>query len=314
MDRKRFLQLSGLAIASAGVPGILTGASKSATTDLFFDISLAQWSLHRALNDGKLDHLDFPSVAKNEFGISAIEYVNGFFSDKAKDKDYLNEMNSRCDDLGVDQLLIMVDGEGDLALSDEKSRLQAVENHYKWVEAAEYLGCHSIRVNLFGDGSREEQKKAAVDSLGRLTEFAKDYEINVIVENHGGYSSDGQWLTDVMDQVDMVNCGTLPDFGNFCVRREEGDRWQSPCVEEYDAYRGVREMMPYAKGVSAKSYAFSNGKETTIDYQKMLKIIHDAGYTGYIGVEYEGSGLTEYEGVRATKKLLMAAGQKVKRK
>lgn len=314
MDRKRFLQLSGLAIASAGVPGILTDASKSATTDLFFDISLAQWSLHRALNDGKLDHLDFPSVAKNEFGISAIEYVNGFFADKAKDKDYLNEMNSRCDDLGVDQLLIMVDGEGDLALSDEKSRLQAVENHYKWVEAAEYLGCHSIRVNLFGDGSREEQKKAAVDSLGRLTEFAKDYEINVIVENHGGYSSDGQWLTDVMDQVDMVNCGTLPDFGNFCVRREEGDRWQSPCVEEYDAYRGVREMMPYAKGVSAKSYAFSNGKETTIDYQKMLKIIHDAGYTGYIGVEYEGSGLTEYEGVRATKKLLMAAGQKVKRK
>lgn len=315
MDRRRFLQLSGLAIASVGIPGALSAtATTRANSDLFFSLSLAQWSLHRALSGGKLDHLEFPATAKKEFGITAVEYVNQFFSDKAKDKDYLDEMNSRCTDLGVKQLLIMIDGEGDLAVTDEKKRLEAVENHYKWVEAAEYLGCHSIRVNVFGDGDPEEQKMAAVYSLGRLAEFARDYDVNIIVENHGGYSSDGQWLTEVMEQVDMDNCGTLPDFGNFCIKREDGVRWDGDCVEEYDRYRGVKEMMPYAKGVSAKSYAFNDrGVETTINYRKMLQVINDAGYKGYIGIEYEGDELNEYEGIRATKRLLMEAGKAVYR-
>ena len=314
MDRKRFLQLSGMVLASAGIPGIAKASAGKLRSgeELFFDISLAEWSLHRALSDGDLDHLDFPATAKNEFGIEAVEYVNQFFADKAKDTSYLDELNARCSDLGVDQLLIMIDGEGDLAVTDDGERLQSVENHYKWVEAAEYLGCHSIRVNVFGDGNRQEQKSAAVDALGRLSEFAKDYEVNVIVENHGGYSSDAQWLVDVMKQVDMDNCGTLPDFGNFCVRREEGDRWESPCVEEYDRYKGVRQMMPYAKGVSAKSYAFDEeGLETTIDFGKMLQIIHEAGYNGYVGIEYEGTGMSEFEGIRATKELLMRAGNEV---
>lgn len=312
MDRKKFLQLGGLAAVSVGIPGLLARSVYGAESDLFFDISLAQWSLHRSLFDGKIDHLEFPEIAKKEFGISAVEYVNQFFSDKANDKSFLDEMNSRCSDLGVDQVLIMVDGEGDLAVINEKSRIEAVENHYKWVEAAEYLGCHAIRLNTFGDGTVKEQKKAAVDSLGRLAEFAQDYNINIIVENHGGYSSDGQWLSDVMQQVGMDNCGTLPDFGNFCIRRKEGDRWQSPCVEEYNRYKGVKEMMPFAKGVSAKSYAFNKkGEETTIDYGRMLGIIHDAGYRGYIGIEYEGNELTEYEGIKATKKLLINEGRKI---
>jgi sugar phosphate isomerase/epimerase len=296
-------------MASASIPGIISACNSNANPadELFFDISLAQWSLHQSLFDGKIDNLDFPATAKNEFGISAIEYVNQFFSDKAKDTDYLDELNSRCNDLGVDQVLIMIDGEGGLAISDEEERLQAVENHYKWVEAAEHLGCHAIRVNAYGDTSPEEQKNAAVDSLGRLATFAKDYNISVIVENHGGYSSNGEWLADVMQQVDMDNCGTLPDLGNFCIDREDG-----ACVEEYDRYKGTEELMPYAHGVSAKTYDFNEeGEETTIDYRRMLKIVKDAGFDGYIGIEYEGSEMSEFEGIKASKEMLMAIGKEV---
>lgn len=310
MNRKQFLRTVGLTVTSIGLSGleIASGSDSLTTGDLFFDISLAQWSLHRNIFEGKLDHLDFPSTAKNEFGINAVEYVNQFFPDKARDTDYLDEMNLRCNDLGVDQMLIMVDGEGDLAVNDDKSRAETIENHYKWVEAAEYLGCHSIRVNLYGDGSPKKQKKAAVDSLGRLAEFAGDYGINIIVENHGGYSSNGQWLADVMNLVDMENCGTLPDFGNFCIRQGDGGL----CLENYDRYKGVREMMPFAKGVSAKSFAFNEaGQETTTDFNRMLRIIHDAGYTGHIGIEYEGDGLSEFEGIRATKKLLTEVGKQI---
>lgn len=307
MDRKKFLQLSGLAVFSASVPGIVTASNSNAnpSNELFFDISLAQWSLHQSLFDGKIDNLDFPATAKNEFGISAVEYVNQFFKDKAEDTDYLDELNNRCNDLGVDQVLIMIDGEGGLAVNDDSERIKAIENHYKWVEAAEYLGCHSIRVNARGDGTRSEQKKAAIDGLGRLATFAKDYDINVIVENHGGYSSNGEWLKDVMQQVDMDNCGTLPDLGNFCIEQEDG-----VCVEEYDRYKGTKELMPFAHGVSAKTYAFNEeGEETTIDYRKMLKIVKDAGFNGYIGIEYEGSELSEFEGIKASKELLMTIGK-----
>lgn len=280
------------------------------STNLFFDISLAQWSLNSVLFSGELDHLDFPAMAKNEFDIDAVEYVNRFFSDHVADSNYLGEMNSRCRDLGVKQLLIMVDGEGELAAQDDSTRKQAVENHYKWVEAAEILGCHSIRVNLNGEGGPEELGTAAVNGLGQLTEFASDYNIAIIVENHGGYSSDASWLADVIRQVDLPNCGTLPDFGNFCLRRQNGE-----CVEEYDRYRGVEELMPYAKAVSAKSFAFDEqGGETTIDFKRMLKIIKEAGYNGYIGIEYEGRNLSKSEGITATKNLLISAGKEISTK
>lgn len=309
MDRKYFLQLGGLAVASASIPGFITSCNSKANTgeDLFFDISLAQWSLHNTIFDGELDHLDFPATTKNEFGITAVEYVNQFFKDRAEDTDYLDEMNTRCDDLEVDQVLIMIDGEGPLAAADDQERQTAVENHYKWIEAAEYLGCHSIRVNARGGGTKEEQKKAAVNGLGSLATFAKDYDINIIVENHGGYSSDGQWLADVMSEVNMENCGTLPDFGNFCIKSgNEG------CIEEYDRYKGVEEMMPYAKGVSAKSHVFNEeGEELNTDYLKMLKIVQDSGYTGHIGIEYEGSELSEFEGIKATKELLVKTGREL---
>lgn len=313
MDRKHFLQVGGLGAAAASISltGLISACSSGETSesedDLFFDISLAQWSLHNAIFDGELDHLDFPATTRDEFGITAVEYVNQFFMDKAEDTDYLDEMNARCDDLGVEQLLIMIDGEGPLAAIDDEKRREAVENHYKWVEAAEYLGCHSIRVNARGGGTKEEQKQTAVDGLGSLATFAEDYDISVIVENHGGYSSDGKWLADVMEQVGMDNCGTLPDFGNFCIKSEDG-----ACVEEYDNYTGVEEMMPYARGVSAKSHAFNEeGEETNIDYRKMLEIVQDAGYTGHIGIEYEGSELSEFEGIKATKELLVNVGKEL---
>lgn len=312
-NRREFLKQFGyLSAGTLLVPGITKAFGSGERDELFFDISLAQWSLHKALFGGEMTNLEFPAVAKNEFGIEAVEYVNQFFADKAEDKSYLDEMNSRCNDLGVDQILIMVDGEGGLAVTDDAERTEAIENHYKWIEAANHLGCHSIRVNAFGEGTREETKQAAVNGLGRLAEFAKDYDINVIVENHGGYSSDAGWLSDVMEQVGMDNCGTLPDFGNFCIKRDGDNPWEGDCVEEYDMYKGVKELMPYAKGVSAKSFDFDKeGYETTIDFAKMFTIIKDAGFTGHVGIEYEGNELSEHEGIMATKKLLRRIGKEL---
>lgn len=301
--------MGGVAAASAAVPGLLTACNSKANaeSELFFDISLAEWSLHKALFNGELTNLDFPATAKKEFGITAVEYVNQFFKDKAKDTSYLDDLNTRCNDLGVDQVLIMIDGEGALAASDDEERQTTVENHYKWVEAAQHLGCHAIRVNARGDGSAEDQKMAAVDGLSSLATFAQDYDINIIVENHGGHSSNGAWLASVMEEVGMDNCGTLPDLGNFCIERSENG-----CAEEYDRYKGVEEMMPYAKGISAKTYGFNEeGLETTIDYSQMLQTVKDAGYTGHIGIEYEGSELSEFEGIKATNSLLKQVGKEI---
>lgn len=299
-NRREFLkQIGYLSAGALFIPGFAKAVNPAKTKELFFDISLAQWSLHKALFAGELTNLDFPATAKNEFGIKAIEYVNQFFKDKAKDKSYLNKLNSRCNDLGVKQLLIMIDGEGPLAAADNKKRTEAIENHYKWVEAANHLGCHSIRVNLNGGRDASEMQKASVDSLGRLAEFAKDFNVNIIVENHGGYSSNAEWLVNVIKNTGMGNCGTLPDFGNFTISKGN----------TYDRYKGTRQLMPYAKGVSAKSYTFNDkGYETTIDYPRMLKIVKDAGFTGHIGIEYEGDELSEHEGIKATKKLLEKVG------
>jgi sugar phosphate isomerase/epimerase len=242
----------------------------------------------------ELDPRDYGPFCKQHFGVDAVEYWMGPFEDKAHGRAYLEEMHKKSVDAGVKELLIMVDisgGKGNLGNPNEKARREAVEVHFPWVEAAEWMGCHSIRVNARSDGSREEQAKLAADGLRQLSEFAAPHKINVIVENHGGLSSDGQWLAGVMSAVDMPNCGTLPDFGNF------GD---------YDRYQGVRELMPWAKGVSAKSHEFdAQGNEVRTDYFKMMKIVLDAGYHGYVGIEWEGEKPEdEKEGVMLTKRLL----------
>ena len=312
-SRRKFLtQLAGMAALGIGATSCAmskraaAGAASTAGAS-FFDISLAEWSLHKALFAKKMTNLDFPAMAKQQFGISTVEYVNQFFKDKAKDTTYLNELLQRCKDNGVTNHLIMIDGEGGMGDLDSAKRTQAVENHYKWVDAAKYLGCRSIRVNAYGEGSAEEVQQAAADGLSRLGEYASKENINVIVENHGGYSSNGQWIATLMKQVNRPNVGLLPDLGNFCIKRES-----NKCVQEYDRYKGVTEMMPFAKGVSAKTYDFdAAGNCVETDYNQMMKIIKDAGFKGYIGIEYEGSKLSEEEGIRATKALLERTGKMV---
>ena len=283
-----------VALGAAGLA--LTGASQILADDKKpFDISLAQWSLHRELKGGKMDNLDFAAHTKKEYGITGVEYVNQFFKDKAEDKKYIADMKTRAAGEGVKNVLIMCDGEGHLGDPSLAERAKAVENHFKWVAAAKELECHSIRVNAASSGSYDDQVYRAADGLRALSEFADEHDINVIVENHGGLSSNGAWLSKVLETVDHERCGSLPDFGNFRVK---GDEW-------YNRYKGVLELMPFAKAVSAKSHDFdAEGNEKNTDYLRMMKIVMDAGYHGYVGIEYEGGGLSERDGIKATKKLL----------
>lgn len=287
-NRRHFLASSAAAVALSASSRWSLGQDTAPSK--VYKISLAQWSLHKPLFAKEIDNLDFAKVAKERFGIDGVEYVNQFFKDKAKDAKYLEEMKKRTSDLGVTNVLIMIDGEGGLGNSDAAKRTTAVENHYKWVDAAKYLGCHSIRVNAETDKPYEEGSKLAADGLRRLSEYAKPLGINVIVENHGGLSSNGKWLSETIRATGMENCGTLPDFGNFY---------------DYDRYQGVTDLMPLAKAVSAKSYDFDEqGNESKIDFAKMMKIVLDAGYRGWVGIEYEGSRLSPDDGIKATKKLL----------
>jgi len=285
--RRTFLKQGGTAAALA-LAGPALGRARAA--DPVFRISLAQWSFHRAIRSGAMDHLDFARVARREFGLEAIEYVNSFFKDRATDAAYLAEMNRRARGEGVVQHLIMCDGEGRIGDPDPAARRQTVENHVRWLDAAVTLGCATIRVNAASEGTFDEQQKLAADGLRQLVERADPLGVNVVVENHGGLSSDGQWLAGVMRRVDHPRCGTLPDFGNFY---------------EYDRYQGVADLMPFAKAVSAKSHDFDDdGNETTKDYRRLMRIVRDAGYRSWVGIEYEGQRLPEREGVRLTLRLL----------
>ncbi|MEN6337566.1 MAG: sugar phosphate isomerase/epimerase family protein [Phycisphaerales bacterium] len=301
----------GQLLLGAGALTVAPSLKTLASAEAKIEISLAEWSLHRAIYGGKLDHLDFPAAAKKEFGISAVEYVNGFFGGKkmdfhsaAKNAGYLKELLTRSKDAGVVNHLLMVDDEGPLAEADQKARLTAIENHLKWIEAAKVLGCRTVRVNLHGGGSPDEKKAASVDSLGRLGEFAGPMRINIVVENHGGVTSNGAWLADVVRQVARDNVGTLPDFGNFCISHPWGTT-QDGCNDLYDRYKGVAELLPFAKGVSAKSYDFdANGEQPLMDYKRLIGLVKAAGFKGYIGIEFEGSTQPEDEGIRKTKALL----------
>jgi sugar phosphate isomerase/epimerase len=295
LKRRDFLKFGASIAGGLAATGLRGSLLSDIKKPMVFKISLAEWSLHRALQSKEIDHLDFYSVAKKEFDISAVEYVNTFFFNKARDATYLKEMKTRADDLSVKSLLIMCDNEGNLGDPDDSKRKTAVENHYKWAEAAKFLECHSIRVNARSEGSYDEQIELAADGLRRLAEFGDSIGINTIVENHGGLSSNGKWLSAVMEKVDHPRIGTLPDFGNF---RLDGEEW-------YDRYQGVRELMPYAQAVSAKSHEFdSDGNEINTDYYKMMKIVLDASYNSHVGIEYEGTAHSEMEGIRLTLELL----------
>lgn len=296
LSRRSFLQVAGAAALAA--PRFALADSK---TDLF-RISLAQWSLHRAYQKKALDPLKFAETTKKDYGIDGVEYVNQFYKDKKKDDEFLKDLKKVADDNGVTSVLIMCDNEGNLGDPDEKKRTTAVSNHLRWLEWAKFLGCHSIRVNAASDWKKgfEATQKFAADGLRKLSEEGDKFGLNVIVENHGGLSSHGEWLAGVMKLVDHKRCGTLPDFGNFGIGKIEGQ----PAT--YDRYKGVDELMPYAKGVSAKTHDFDEkGEETKTDYRKMLEIVlKKHKYSGFIGIEYEGGKIGEPEGIRATKKLL----------
>lgn len=304
-DRRDFLRRAaagGLGALAAATPGLglagdpavrraRSGSSAAGADGDPFEISLAQWSLHRAFQAGELDPLNFGPIARHSFGIEAIEYVNQFFMDRARDQAYLREMRRRAEWAGVDSWMIMIDGEGNFGAPDASERQQAVENHKKWVEAARFLGCENLRVNAFGEGGYEETVRRNAEALRELTEFAAEYGVAVCVENHGGHSSNGEWVVDLVERVDHENFGTLPDFGNF--------------EEDQNPYENVELMMPYAKGVSAKSYSFSEeGWEESLDYRRLMEIVLGAGYHDYVGIEYEGDQYDEFRGIRATKELL----------
>ena len=299
--RRLFLEgaLAGGALMTVGTATVTaaepTGQPKAGPIG-DFKISLAEWSLHRALFAHKITNLDFPKIARDEYGIEAIEFVNQFFKDKAHDSTYLKELKARAKDLGVTCVLIMIDGEGDLSAPETAERGKAVENHKKWVDAAAALGCHAIRVNT-GNHYGPADLDAISQSCGALADYGATNGIEVICENHGGPSSNPDAMVALMKAVNMPTFGTLPDFGNFA-----NDGKGQYAIDIYDA---IARMMPYAKGVSAKSYDFgADGKETKLDFARILKIVTDAGYKGFVGIEYEGSRLTEPEGIRATKKLL----------
>jgi len=308
ISRRNFIKQS---LTAVGALAILPGENLHAASFSGIEFSLAEWSLHRTIREGKLDHLDFPAKAR-AFGLPAVEYVNGLFGgskmtfkEAASNQDYLNTLLKRSKDAGVVNHLLMIDEEGPLALPRDKTRLKAVENHRKWFEAAQLLGCRTVRVNLHGKGNPDDKKTASVDSLGRLGEMGKGMNLNVVVENHGGESSKGFWMSDVMKQVNLPNVGTLPDFGNFCISHPWGTT-QGECKDAYDRYKGVEELLPFAKGaVSAKAYDFdANGEQPLIDYERLLKIVRNSGFKGYIGIEFEGFTQPEEDGIRNTKALL----------
>ena len=317
-----------LAVFFFGLVGCNYKTKESKTEDVpvsveekspFFKLSLAQWSLHKKIQNGEMSPLDFAQKA-SELGFEGIEYVSQLYNEELKkDADpkvamelLLKTLKEKSETYKVQNVLIMVDGEGDLATLDDTERGETVENHKKWVDAAKYLGCHSIRVNSHGVGTAEEVADAAVKGLSQLSDYAATQGINVLVENHGGYTSNGQWLADVMKRVGKSNCGTLPDFGNFCQTVGYGSINDENCEDPYDIYKGVSELMPFAKAVSAKTYDFDmNGNQPKIDYVKMLGIVKKAGYKGFIGVEYEGANLEEIEGIIATKKLLLSAAKQL---
>jgi sugar phosphate isomerase/epimerase len=308
ITRRKFLKNSAMCTGAVIMHPMLKAV---AIQESGLEISLAEWSYHRALQAGKIDHLDFASLAKNKFGISAVEYVNGFFGGKkrnfreaGKSSKYLGEMLKRSNDAGIINHLIMVDDEGSLAGLNEKARLKSVDDHRKWLDAAKFLQCKTVRVNPHGEGNSDEKKKASVDSLGRLGDMAAAMNLNVVVENHGSDSSKGIWIASIMKEVNKQNVGTLPDFGNFCISHPWGTT-QDGCNDEYDRYKGIEEMLPFAKGVSAKTYDFDgNGEQPLIDYKRMLDIVKASGFKGYIGVEFEGNTQPEEEGIRKTKALV----------
>ena len=330
LNRRDFLTTAVMGAAGIGlaaaIPNYLYAKSHTNKDELFFKLALSQFSLASQFWSKKLDPLDFPAKTKKDFGIEGLDYCSMFFADKAKDTQFLTELKKRSADNGCYNLRIMVDGEGVLGDPNATERIKAIEKHYKWIDAAALLGCPMIRVNVEGEGKPDEVAKAAEDSLAKLIEYGSKSKVDVIVENHVGISCNGDWLAGVMKSLNNKHCGTLADFGNFCINRTKPEAqtidayMKTKCLEEYDRYKGITELMPYAKGVHAKTHLFdADGNDTETDFNKMFSIIKKSGFTGWVSIEYEGGLFKMYApeskyldddaGVLATKKLVERAGK-----
>lgn len=272
--------------------------------------SLAQWSINRDLFSGEMSTIDFVYAA-GEMGFEGVEYVNQFFIDKAEDFEFLDSLNAAAEEAGVKNLMIQLDHTGNLCASDETERNKAVETAKKWVDAAKYLNAPAVRVNAHGDGSADEMKTQCMDGIGRLAEYANTQGIQVLIENHGGVSSRGDWLADLVSSLSDKEVGSLADFHNWCYETVDGGLW-GECRNEYDYYKGFAELIGSAKGVSVKAMHFdSTGNEPNLNFHKFFKIMKEGGYDGYLGVEYEGNDLPSREGILKTKALAAKTWEKV---
>jgi len=293
MKRRSFLQT--LASAPAVSVPAMASLPAAAAPENRFKISLAEWSFHRAINSRLITNMDFPRIAREQFGIEGLEFVNQLW--EAPIQDYVTRLKRRMNDTGTKGVLLMCDGEGLMGHSDRAVRMKAAQNHRKWVDIAAELGCHAIRTNMYSDlhpktdAEIETMLGYCSESFHDLCGYSKAAGLSVLIENHGGVSSDPDVVVRLMRKVDLPNFGTLPDFGNF--------------PKEIDRYEAIRKLMAYAKGVSFKCWDFGpDGNETTLDVPRIMKIVRDAGYHGYVGIEYEGQRLSEWEGVAAAKRLL----------
>ena len=288
IDRRRFMATAG----ALGISAILPSPVFAKPRRNWFEISVAQWSFQRQFYSGEMKTENFPQYAADKLGIYGIDFLSDFMLNIYRNPSVLKNIKIRSDDLGVKNVMIMCHKEGRIGNKDSVTREKVIDTHKHWVEAAHHLGCKSIRVNARSGGSRQEQLDLVTDSLSRLSLFAKDFDVNIIVENLWGsdYSHKATFIADVMRAVNMPNCGTLPDLNNF--------RYDDP-------YKSTEIIMPWAKAVSAKSLDFDpQGREKYIDYQRMMRIVYASGFRGHIGIEWEGCKKAPLEGVLLTKALL----------
>ena len=249
------------------------------------DISLAQWALIEEIRSDKWKTLDFPKIAREDFGLNGIEFVNTLF--EVPTVEYLNTLKRNAADFNVQMVLIMVDEEGDGCADTKQGRKQFEINHRKWVDVAHYLGCHAIRTNCRGleNADKQQALEWAAESYNMLLDYASPSGISIVIENHGGVSNDPDWMIALMKKVNNLKFGTFPD-------------WRSPSAD-FDNYTYLQKTLPYAKGMS---YRNQPTEELTA---KMIKLSQDGGYRGWYGIE--SSGREEVKrGVALLKKYLQA--------
>ncbi|WP_173021370.1 serine hydrolase [Lewinella sp. W8] len=270
------------------------------TAEVYPRYSLGQWSFHRELFSGEMTSIDFVEAAA-ELGFDGVEYVNQFFLDRVEDHAFLDSLAAAAAAADIAGVMLLVDNAGNLGASDPGERQRAIEQHLAWVGAARQLGCPIMRVNAHGDGTPDEIMAACEAAIRPLAVAAGREGVQIVIENHGGISNDGEWLAELVGRLADVGVGSLADFDNWCVERENGQLWGAPCTNRYDRYRGMMDLMPTAVGVSVKAFNFdAAGEEPDIDFGTMFDIIHAHDYRGFLGIEYEGDALPAREGIAAT--------------